>query len=369
MSITLQDICHSLLAWTRRARRQASRAWLVWMGVILALPSAAATNTDGSSITLRRVGQAGDARPVLHGPAFYLKGDGPPESTSFSEFARKVADGPVDVVILGASFADHDAECRLLVMLDRVNSCTTLVIRDVGDTDDPAVLAALAQAEIVYFRGGDQCNFVRWKFSAVHAAVQALVARGGGTGGGSAGLAIQGSLAIYDGCTGSVTSRMALADPYRRSISFTHDFFTWPHLEDTVTDSHFVKRDRMGRLMTFLCRQQALGRTSSAWGLGIEEGSVVVVDRDGLGTVHGEVAYMVQADGPADGCSDEQHALNYQGFKVWRLDEGSQYNFARRPHLGYYRIDVTDGVLSANPYEPPAQTEANLAPRGDPGLR
>lgn len=305
------------------------------------------------TLSLRRLGQPEDARPALHGPAFYLKGDGVPETTSFSEFARAVADTAVDVVVLGASFADHDAECRLLTALDRVNSCTTIVIRDPNGSDDPAVLSAIARAELVYFRGGDQCNFVRWKFSALHDAVQALVARGGGTGGGSAGLAIQGSLAIYDGCTGSVSSRMALADPYRRSISFTHDYFAWPHLEDTVTDSHFVKRDRMGRLMTFLCRQQALGRASRAWGLGIEEGSVVVVDRHGLGTVHGEVAYVVQADAEPDGCVDEQRPLSYEGFKVWRLDEGATYDFAHRPRHGYYRIDVSDGQLSANPYEPP----------------
>lgn len=341
----------------------------LWCGLLgglalsLALPAAAAGNSEAPSVSVRRLGQAEDARPALHGPAYYLKGDGPPESTSFSEFARAVAQEAVDVVVLGGSWLEHDAECRLLVSLDRVNSCTTIVIRDPAGSEDPAVLAALKRAELVYFRGGDQCHFVRWKFSALHDAVQAVVARGGGVGGGSAGLAIQGALAVYDGCTGSVTSRSALADPYRRSISFTHEYFDWPHLAATVTDSHFVKRDRMGRLMTFLCRQQALGRAREAWGLGIEEGSVVVVDRDGQGKVHGEVAYVLQADGSAEGCSDERHALSYEGFKIWRLGEGDTFDFAHRPRDGYYRIDVEDGVLSADPYQAPAENIAGRTPR------
>ena len=339
-----------------------------WQGCRLALVSllaacswgavAAPHEGSSSSVSLRRLGNPVDAQPALVGPAFYLKGDGPPEANSFIEFVRAGSREALDVVVLGASWADHDAECRLISQVDRVNSCTTVVIRDPDDADDPQVLATIAQAELVYFRGGDQCHFVRWKFSELYDAVRAVVARGGGVGGGSAGLAIQGSLAVYDGCSGSVSSRLALADPYRRSISFTHEFFAWPHLENTVTDSHFVRRDRMGRLMTFLCRQQALGRTDQAWGLGIDDGSVLLVDRDGMATLYGDAAYVVQADGDADGCSGQQQSLSYKGFKVWRLSEGQTFDFAHRPESGFYRIDVRDGVLSANPYRPPAMDTA-----------
>lgn len=341
--------------------RRLGRSALLAALALASLGVAAATRegTD-SSVTMNRLGSPLDAHPKLVGPAFYLKGDGPPEANSFIEFVRAVSRDALDVVVLGASWADHDAECRLISQVDRVNSCTTVVIRDPDDVDEPRVLAAIEQAELVYFRGGDQCHFVRWKFSQLHDAVREVVARGGGVGGGSAGLAIQGSLAVYDGCSGSVSSRLALADPYRRSISFTHEYFAWPHLEKTVTDSHFVRRDRMGRLMTFLCRQQALGRTDQAWGLGVDEGSVLLVDRDGMGTLYGDAAYVVQADGDAKGCSGQQQSLSYTGFKVWRLSEGETFDFAHRPESGYYRIDVRDGVLSANPYQPPA---VDTAPR------
>ena len=322
----------------------------------------AAAPVESSSVSLRRLGQPDDARPVLHGPSFYLKGDGAPERASFARFASQVADGPLDVVVLGASWVDHEGECRLLIGLDQVNACTTIVIRDAEGADDPAVLEALRQAEIIYFRGGNQCNLVGWRDTPIHEAVVNLVARGGGTGGGSAGLAIQGALAVYDGCKGSARSPLALASPYGASISFTPSLFDWAPLDATLTDSHFVKRDRMGRLMAFLCRQLAGGKREQVWGLGIDEGSTIVIDRDGMGTVFGDVAYMVHADQASSGCESDRDPVTYLGFKVWRLPVGSTYDFTDRPDSGYYRIDVVEGVLSANPYGLPAAGATGGAP-------
>jgi cyanophycinase-like exopeptidase len=199
---------------------------------------------------------------------------------------------------------------------------------------------------------------VAWRDTPIQEAVVQLVARGGGTGGGSAGLAIQGALAVYDGCKGSARSPLALASPYGATVSFAPSLFDWEPLDATLTDSHFVKRDRMGRLMTFLCRQLASGKRDDAWGLGIDEGSAIVIDREGLGTVYGDVAYMVHADRSSGGCEGESDAaeaspVTYLGFKVWRLPVGSTYDFYDRPADGYYKIDVVGGVLSANPYTAP----------------
>lgn len=311
-----------------------------------------------NDITIRRLGAAEDVSPKLLGPGFYLKGDGPPEVYSFDSFAHEIAGGhPLDVVVLGASYANYDGECAILEALESVNSCTTIVIRDDEGTNDPRVREVLRQAEIIYFRGGDQCNFVHWKYTAVHEEVEDLIERGGGTGGGSAGLAIQGSLAVYDGCTGSISSKGALANPYTDAISFTTELFHWPHLDNVVMDSHFVRRDRMGRLMAFLCRQQALGRAEAAWGLGLTDGGVMLVDRDGIGTVWNEAAYVVLADGDDSGCMREDQPLNYTGFKIWQLAPGEQYDFMIRPRGGYYTVDVKDGTLSRNPYRYPTAAE------------
>ena len=334
--------------------------WLAGLGLVVAnwaaLPGTAWAAAP--SVTISRLGFTDDVSARLQGPAYYLKGDGAPDADSFASYLDHIADDPVDVVVLGASYREWEGECRNLVGLPEVNSCTTIVIRDPADAGDPEVMAALAQAEVIYFRGGDQCNFMRWRDTPIPAAVQALVHRGGGTGGGSAGLAIQGALAVYDGCNGSVSSNLALAEPYRVNVSFTDSLFQWPALQNTLTDSHFVKRDRMGRLMAFLCRQLGSGRTEDAWGLGINEGTSVVIDRDGVGTVYGDTAFVVEADRPGYGCRREDQPVHYAGFKVWRLDAGARYDFSQRPQTGFYRVDVEQGVVAGNPYQPPTATEA-----------
>lgn len=339
---------------------------LRWLALALALSwaggQAQAQSDDHAAAVILRRGQVLDAQPELHGPAFYLKGDGLPEAASFNDFTRKLSDSPLDVVVLGASYFDYDGECKLLSSLERVNSCTTIVLRGPEGAHDPAVLEALKHAEVIYFRGGNQCNLVAWRDTPIQDAVVRLVARGGGTGGGSAGLAIQGALAVYDGCQGSARSPLALASPYGATVSFAPNLFDWEPLEATLTDSHFVKRDRMGRLMTFLCRQLASGKRDDAWGLGIDEGSTIVIDNEGLGTVYGDVAYMVHADRISGGCEGEEASpVTYLGFKVWRLPVGSTYDFLDRPVDGYYKIDVVGGVLSANPYVDPAAAGEGVA--------
>lgn len=313
-----------------------------------------------------RLGFTQDVRPRLRGPALYLKGDGPPEAQSFEAFMGKVTRDPVDVVVLGASYREYEGECVALNLLRQVNSCTTIVLSDPDDAADPQVVAAVERAEVVYFRGGDQCNFVRWRDSPLLKAVRAVVQRGGGAGGGSAGLAIQGSLAVYDGCNGSARSPGALNNPYQSSVSFSPSLFNWPQLGDMLTDSHFVKRDRMGRMMAFLCRQLTTGQTDSAWGLGVNDGAAVLVDRDGQATVFGDTAYLVQADRPGARCLDVGAPLTYTGFKVWRLEVGERYDFARRPRTGFYRVDVDNGVLSRNPYLAPTGVEAYANARRTP---
>ena len=68
-------------------------------------------------------------------------------------------------------------------------------------------------------------------------------------------------------------------------------------MQDTITDSHFVARDRMGRLLAFLARQIKDGRATSALGVAVNEVTSVVVDRNGLATVMGAgPAYFVLAD-------------------------------------------------------------------------
>jgi cyanophycinase-like exopeptidase len=158
-----------------------------------------------------------------------------------------------------------------------------------------AIAPYVDDADAVLFAGGDQSHYTAWKNSALMRAVRRLHARGGIVGGGSAGLAIQGAV-VYDSAAAdrlhpndddyAVTTPNATANPLEPEISFTTGLFDWAPLRRTVTDSHFVKRDRLGRSVAFLARivHERIG-TAPVYGLGVDEGSAVLVEPDGTATV------------------------------------------------------------------------------------
>ncbi|HZO92601.1 MAG TPA: hypothetical protein VFB22_02445 [Candidatus Baltobacteraceae bacterium] len=173
-----------------------------------------------------------------------------------------------------------------------------------------AAAAYVDRADVVLFAGGDQSHYAAWKGSRLIAAVRRLYARGGVVGGGSAGLAIQGAV-VYDSAAADrvlpddedLATPLAVHDPRTPAISFTTGLFDWPPLRDTITDTHFAKRDRFGRLVAFLARieRQGLG-PAPFYGLGVDEGSVLLVESDGTATLRRRArsrgAYVVRMDAP-----------------------------------------------------------------------
>jgi cyanophycinase-like exopeptidase len=328
-------------------------AALLLVAVSIATMPLDATAKGGGKVSRIRLGSPDDVTPTLIGPSYFLQGNGAPLANAFQVHINQVASAPLDVVILAASFPSSGSqtpECDTIITLNNVNSCETVTIPKTSLANDPGATEAINDAEIVYFAGGNQCNYVGWKGSTVYNAAKNVVARGGGMGGGSAGLAIQGEY-VYDGCAGSVLSSEALSNPYHRYISFTYDYFNWQNLEQIITDSHLVERDRIGRLMAFVARQIQDGKTTAAYGVGIDTGSVFVIDKNGLGALYGNVAYVVLGDHTPENCTSGQ-PLTFSNYKIWKVTAGGAYNFANRPTTGYYLRSVTDGVISSDPYNP-----------------
>jgi cyanophycinase len=317
-----------------------------------------------SSASRYPTGNALDVEPPLHGPAHLLAGGGGDLDEAFRWWIDEVrgctdCDVKLDVVVLRASGADGYND--YLAAFDGVDSVDSFVIRSRRDAEQPALAAHVRRAELVFFAGGDQCRYVRFfRGTSLEAAVEAVFARGGGVGGSSAGLAIQGHV-VYDACGGSATSARALADPYDERNTFTHGFFEWPHFERLVTDTHFAARDRMGRTLAFLARQIRDGVAPSVLAMGLDEATAVVVDRAGGAEVLGAgAAYLVLADHPPEVC-ERGEPLSYSDYKIWRCDSGSAFDLATRPSTGYYTRSVVGGKLSADPYRSDTGIESAAA--------
>lgn len=319
----------------------------------LLLLAATLTLPAEAKVTRYVTGNAGDAVITMTGPAHDFGGG----STDVDEAIQWMIDQvrgctscstKVDVVILRSSGADGYND--YIFAMNGVDSVETLVITKASDSNTAAVEDTVRKAEVIFFAGGDQCNYVKYfKGTRVETAVEDVYARGGGVGGTSAGTAIQGEF-TYDGCTGSATSAEALSNPFHRRVSFTYDFFHWANLQGTITDSHFAQRDRMGRTMAFIARQIQEGRAASVLGVAVNEVTSVVVDRNGLATVIGDgPAYFVLGDHVPEVCQAGT-PLTYSNFKIWRIPSGGTFDLRNRPTTGFYLRSVTNGVISADPY-------------------
>jgi len=301
-------------------------------------------------------GNAADVKPrKLRGPAYHLQGGGTDVAAAFQWLIDKVrgCEGDcatkLDLVVLRSSGGDSYND--YLFKMKGVDSVETLVIKDRADSDSAAVRDTVREAEVVFFAGGDQCNYVKYfKGTEVERGVESVHARGGGVGGTSAGLAIMGDVA-YDACSGgSARSAQSLANPYDADVSFTEDFFDWPPLRGIITDTHFVERDRMGRLLAFIARQLADGKHKTFTGLAVERETTVVADGRGSARVLGKgPVYVVLGDHAPEVCTPGS-PLTYSNYKVWKIPSGAAFDLRRRPAGGFYLVSVERGKITSNPY-------------------
>jgi cyanophycinase-like exopeptidase len=81
-------------------------------------------------------------------------------------------------------------------------------------------------------------------------------------GGTSAGLAIMGAYSYGAMGGGSLVSEEALKDPMGPAVTLVQDCLQLPPLppRQVITDSHFGKRDRLGRLIAFIARIRRAAR-------------------------------------------------------------------------------------------------------------
>jgi cyanophycinase-like exopeptidase len=316
------------------------------LAVLLAIPAHA-------KVTRYLTGNAADVVVSLAGPAHDFGGGGTDVDAALQWIIDQVrgctsCSTKIDVVILRATGSNGYND--YIYAMNGVDSVETLVITRASDANLADVEATIKNAEVVFFAGGDQCDYTTlFKGTKVETATEFVYAKGGGVGGTSAGLAIQGDF-TYNGCTGSATSAQALADPYSRYVTFTYDFFHWANMQSTITDSHFVTRDRMGRTLAFLARQIQDGKTASALSIAVNEATSVEVDRNGLATVVGDgPAYFILADHAPEVCQPKT-PLTYSNYKIWKVNAGGTFNLANRPTTGYYLRSVNNGVIDQNPY-------------------
>jgi cyanophycinase len=240
--------------------------------------------------------------------------------------------------------------------LCRLNSVATLIIPDRNAAQELAVADIIRRAEAVFIAGGDQSRYVNfWRGTPVEDAINANIAAGKPIGGTSAGLAVLGEFAY--GCLKDkeddkdLASTDVLPNPYHERVTLVRDFLKVPNLESTLTDSHFAKRDRMGRSLGFLSRLVQDGWSKTPREVAIDEKSAVLVEPDGKGVVvgTGRGAYFLQVESAPEVCRPNS-PLTIHHISLYRAPAGAHFDLKSWTGDGgeSYTISVENGSIRTN---------------------
>jgi cyanophycinase-like exopeptidase len=202
--------------------------------------NAAAAKKSTTTYTYSVVGNAlnSNATPLASGLA--LVGGGTDVDEVFRWMGTKAHGG--DFLVIRATGTDA-YNSYIYSLAPSLDSVATLVIPDTTSANDPFVADKIRNAEAIFIAGGDQSDYTNfWSGTPVEAAISYPTS----------------------------ASPLAL-------------------LNNTITDSHFEQRDRMGRLVAFMGRLDADGLVADAapLGLGINEETALLVEPNGIGRVVG----------------------------------------------------------------------------------
>lgn len=225
-------------------------------------------------------GQQVEPKPAGDRPALVIVGGGnlPAEiSRTFIDLAGG-AQSNIVIIPTASQRADRpdQGESEKLWKERGAGTVTRLHTRSRDEADQASFVAPLKSATGVWFSGGSQSRITdAYLGTRVEVELNALLKRGGVIGGSSAGAAIMSGIMITGG----------------NPVAKTSEGFGF--LPNVVVDQHFLRRNRVNRLLGVLHRHPGLV------GIGIDEGTALVRTGDELRVVGQSyvTVWVLQADG------------------------------------------------------------------------
>ncbi len=269
-----------------------------------------------------------------------IMGGSSEDDTAARRFVEAANGGDVLILRATGSLTSYPSYFRNgLAPSPAPNSVETVKTTDPGAAAQAAVFCRIANAEAIWLAGGNQSDYLLGWPPAVHSALVAARDRGVAIGGTSAGAVSLGE-AAFDAAEGSVTSAEALVNPMRADVSLSYPTWAQPELSGVYVDSHFMDRDREGRLLAFLARFLHDRGHTRVLGIGLDERAALVIEA-GTWTVRapaGKAAWIYEATGPSSVPGAEP--LDLAGVRRVELSGGS---------TGAWPVDV--GALAPIPLE------------------
>ena len=284
---------------------------------------------------------------------YALMGGGKDLDEAFQWLCERAKGG--DFLVLRAT--GTDAYNPYIQGLCKLNSVATLIVPTKEAAEDPFVAQAIAHAGALFIAGGDQANYVNfWMGTPVQTALNDAVRRGVPIGGTSAGLAVMGEYAYS--AQGDMPNdkdldgKTALADPWNPRVTLVRGFLQIPLLGNVITDTHFAKRDRMGRLLVFLARLNEpkgyppVVSLEPVRGIGVDEGAAVLLESNGKAKVAGRGNVYFLEPPFLKGELEHNRPLDLGTVAVQRVAPGGNFNLKNwRGDSTRYTLAVQAGVV------------------------
>jgi cyanophycinase len=297
-----------------------------------------------------RIGNNQDVSPKAM-PGYALMGGGSDLDEAFRFLCDKGGGG--DFLILRA--AGDDDYNPYVNSLCKTNSVATLIIPSREAANESKVADIIHHAEAIFIAGGDQARYINWwQNSPVQDALNAHIAAGKPIGGTSAGLAVLGQY-IYSAQGDApddpdLTSVQALSNPFFHRVTVRRDFLKIELLHNTLTDTHFAKRNRMGRTLVFLARIVQDGWSSNPREIAVDEKNAVLVESTGEAKVigPGKGAYFMQVQKAPQICKPET-PLTFHEIAVYHVPGKGQFNVKTWSGSGglSYSLSVDAGAVTS----------------------
>ena len=186
-------------------------------------------------------------------------------------------------------------------------------------------------------------------------AINYVAAKPAPIGGTSAGMAVLGEF-VYSALYESLTSAVALADPYAQDVTLARDFLTLPRLGGILTDQHLQERDRIGRTVTLLARLMKDGWAAEPRAIAADRETAVHIDpKEGTAEVFATAthptpyAYFMRPTQAPERCEPGK-PLTFRDVDVYRIGPGGHFDLASWSGTGgiSYRLSAEAGVLRSS---------------------
>jgi cyanophycinase-like exopeptidase len=262
------------------------------------------------------------------------------------------ASGGGDFVVI--RWQGTDAYNPYIFALCGCDSVETIVFKNKSAATNPTVIAHIRNAEALFIAGGDQSDYVNnWKNTPIEDAINFVASKPAPIGGTSAGMAIMSQFINSANAKFTLTSSMALANPFDPNLVLDRDFVALAGLEGIITDQHLIERDRMGRTMAFLARLVHDGWTTDGKAIAADRettalvtpttGGVEVIAVPGHPTPY---VYFLRTPGQPEVCQPGT-PLTYRNVSVYRISPGGTFDLDTWTGTGgiSYTLSAEAGVL------------------------